>query len=99
MKIYTKRKYKEQTKRRLIHKQWIHIRFLTRPFTDHRARRARHTLFPDVITSRAEWRDDSGGVKFTINNNDNKMSENTAASLLTRVSIDGAHGVLSDRDR
>lgn len=30
---------------------------------------------PAVITTRAEWRDDSGGVKFAINNNDNKMSE------------------------
>lgn len=43
---------------------------------DHCARRIESvTLFPLVITTRAEWRDDSGGVKFAINNNDNKLSE------------------------
>lgn len=40
--------------------------------------------------------DDSGGVKFAINNNDNKLSgsEYSAASLLNRVSIDES----GDRD-
>lgn len=63
---------------------------------DHRARRIESvTLFPLVITTRAEWRDDSGGVKFAINNNDNKLSEGerSAAWLLNRVSIDGLERV------
>lgn len=59
---------------------------------DHRARHIESHCSPLVITTRAEWRDDSGGVKFAINNNDNKLSgevEYSAASLLNRVSIDG----------
>lgn len=56
------------------------IRRCCLPF-DRQYNNGRIVLFEVVIT--IHGRHGSGGGELTINNNDNKMSENAAASLLT----------------